>query len=216
MDDEFQSLLEPEDPSVMDDDCSYHPSTKAFQKSNPPPASTDIFERLKYLEDTVATLQARSTSDGVRVQHHAFQSKDELQQWIQIHLTGCRFGIFLDGVSVWEYFSQSHQNMTEVMNTFRDSARIGFATIHEGKVATSFQNVSSAMLGKGTDTSLYLPGLAAHKKWNAGNGTSGMRFHLTQEIPSVNTQVLNNIDNSLSDPFSPARNLAIECLQRSL
>ena len=106
--------------------------------------------------------------------------------------------------------------MTEVMNTFRDSARIGFATIHEGKVATSFQNVLPAILGKGTDTSIYLPGLSTHKKWNAGNGTSSLHFHITQETPSVNTQVQNNIDNSLSDHYSPARNLAIECLQRSL
>ena len=79
MDDEFQSLLEPEDPSLMDEDASYSP-WKLPRKSKPPPASTHIFERLKYIEDTVLKLQARSTSEGMSVQHHSFQSKDELLQ----------------------------------------------------------------------------------------------------------------------------------------
>ena len=107
MDDEFQSLLEPEDPSMMNDDASYSPS-KQSRQAKPPPASTDIFERLKYLEDTVSTLQARSTSEGVRVQHHTFQSKDELKEWIQIHLVGCRFGIFSRWrISMGVFFSVS-------------------------------------------------------------------------------------------------------------
>lgn len=215
LDDEFRDLLEPEDETLVTNDT--HSTQRSFNKIRTPnPNSEDIFERLRVLEDNVATLQARSVTDGVRVQHHTFQSKEELKEWVKLHLTGCRFGIFLDGVSIWEYFSQSHQNMSDVINTFRDTARIGFSTIHEGKVATSFQNVLPGILGKGQDTSLYLPGLPSHKRWNAGNGSSGLRFHITQELPGVNTQVLNNIDSTLSDPYSPARNLAIECLQRSM
>lgn len=106
--------------------------------------------------------------------------------------------------------------MTDVLNTYRDTARIGFSTIHEGKVATSFQNILRAILGKGSDLLLYLPGVSTHKKWNAGNGSSGLRFHLTQELSGVNSQVLNNIENSVADHNSPTRNLAIECLQKSM
>ena len=215
MEDEFTDLLEPEDENLTYDVNSVKKSTFTNDKPDHN-KSYDIYERIKTLEDMVSTLKARSGNEGVKVQHHVFQSKEELREWVQLNLSGCRFGIFLDGVSIWEYFSQSHQNMTDVMNSFRDTSRIGFTTIHEGKVATSFQNVLPSILGKGSDTSLYLPGLASHKRWNAGNGSSGLRFHITQELPSVNTQVLNNIDNSLTDPYSPARNLAIECLQRSL
>ena len=215
-DDEFTDFLEPEDETTIDTSPPDSTSKRKSMAGSTVPHPTDVFERLRYLKDVVNTLLARSLSDGARVQHNSFQSKEELKEWIELHLSGCRFGIFLDAVSIWEYFIQNHQNMTDVMNTYRDTTRIGFATIHEGKVATSFQNVLPAILGKGSDLSLYLPGLPSHKKWNAGNGSSGLRFHLTHELPEVNVQVLNNIENSVTDHYSPARNLAIECLQRSM
>lgn len=216
LDDEFTELLESEDETTVESMPERATSRPTSNGNADTPHPSDVFERLRYLEDVVKTLQTRSLSDGVRVQHHSFQSKEEVKDWIELHLPGCRFGIFLDDVSIWEYFSQNHQNMTDVMNTYRDTARIGFATIHEGKVATSFQNVLPAILGKGSDLYLYLPGLPNHKKWNADNGSSGLRFHLTHELPGVNVQVLNNIENSVTDHYSPARNLAIECLQRSI
>lgn len=104
-DDEFTELLEPEDESTTNTMAAESRSKQIPKSGSSVPHPTDVFERLRYLEDVVKTLQARSISDGVRLQHHSFQSKDELKEWIELHLPGCRFGIFLDAISIWEYFS---------------------------------------------------------------------------------------------------------------
>lgn len=94
------------------------------------------------------------------------------------------------------------------MVAFRHTSLVGFATLHESKVATSFQNVLPAMLGRGRDMSAHLPCIPSYSKWNAGNGTAGLSFAITHELTKVHTQVIQNIRNSVPHHSSPARALA--------
>ena len=169
----------------------------------------------KILED-IKTLMARTSGDGFRLRNFNFQSIEELNTWVQTHVTGHRFGLFVDGVSLWEYYRHGHFSMPEVLASMRDTTRVGFATVQEARVATSFENVLPAVLGKGTDPTKSLPGLPTHKVWDAGDGSNGLRFLLNDYNTNVYTQLADQIQNTFEAFTSPARTLALECLQRAI
>ena len=175
-----------------------------------------LMDRIQLLENKLNDALTQSAVPAIKVHDIQFFSSTDAKIWSKAHLTGYRFGLFLDGVSIWEHFSINYQSLNEVINSFRDAARIGFATLHEGKVATSFQNVMPALLGKGVDTSMFLPGLTSYNKWDNNDGSSGLRYHITREMSKVNTQISQSIRNTFADHFSPARALAMECLQKSI
>ena len=125
-----------------------------------------LLDRIGKLENKLNEILTQNSSPSIRINDIQFFSSEDVKVWAKSHVTGYRFGLFLDGVSIWEHFTVSYQSMPEVINSFRDTARIGFATLHEGKVATSFQNVLPALLGRGLDTSMFLPGLTSYSKWD--------------------------------------------------
>lgn len=196
------------------------------QKAGPPkPATTDknaldmvstlINSRLTKIEDTLSVLHARTSGDWVSLGQFRFQSLAELSKWLQLHVPNKRYGAFVDGVSIFQYFFSDHKDLEQVMSGFYNSSKAGFSTLHESKITASFQNVLPPCLGKGMDTGLYVPGLSTPEKWDNQDGDSGLRYRLDQEMNGVHTQISHNITHSL-DINSPARNLAEECLQKSV
>ena len=173
-------------------------------------------DKICKLQEDIRTLMARTSGDGFKLRNFNFQSMEELRVWIKEHVTGHRFGLFVDGVSIWEYYRHGHFSMPEVLASMRDTTRVGFATVQEARVATSFENVLPAVLGKGTDASKSLPGLPNVKAWDAGDGNNGLRFLLNDYNTNVYTQLADQIQNAFDDFTSPARSLALECLQRSI
>ena len=203
--------------SLFFDDTSDSPSqAESTPTIHNAPISDELLSRIKTLEEEVSVIHNRTLNDGVRPGEFHFLSMDELCSWVNEHVPQYKFGLFLDGVSIWEYLNTHHQNMQEVMVAFRHTSLVGFATLHEGKVATSFQNVLPAILGRGSDMSAHLPGIPSYSKWDAGNGTAGLSFLITHELTKVHTQIIQNIRNSVSQHTSPVRALAGECLQRSI
>ena len=170
---------------------------------------------LKIQED-IRTVMARTSGDGFKLRNFNFQSMEELRVWVKAHIVENRFGLFVDGVSLWEYYRHGHFSMPEVLASMSDTTRVGFATVQEARVATSFENVLPAVLGRGTDTSKSLPGLPNVKTWDAGDGNNGLRFLLNDYNTNVYTQLADQIQNTFEDFTSPARTLALECLQRAI
>lgn len=213
------SFLDAVPPTERKSNLSFHPSTSFYDSASPAPTpSGDIsqmFEsRIRALEDNITLLKARTSGDGVRVGQYSFQSPEELAAWIKTNVKGYRFGYFLDGVSIWEFFYGTQTSLTDFVTGYHQTSRIGFKTLYESKVSSSFQNVLPSMLGKGDDVNEFLPGLALAKKWDNLDGASGLKYRISRDLPGVSTQVGNNIRASQSS--YEAQDLAQQCLNQSV
>ena len=164
------------------------------------------------LQEDITILMARTSGDGFNMCNFHFQSIEELKVWAKQHVTGHRFGLFVDGVTLWEYYRHGHFSMPEVLASIRDTTRVGFATVQEAQVVTSFENALPTVLGKGGDATKSLPGLANHKIWDAGDGNNGLRFQLNDHNTTVYTQLADQVKNTFEMFSSPAKALALECL----
>lgn len=172
---------------------------------------------LKHLEDNVAMLKKRTLGDGVNFRSYNFQSAGEHQDWLKNNLPNLKFGVFVDGFSAWEYFFKSdNSELNDYLNEDYATHKVGFKSLHESLVANSFYNVLPSALGKGLDKSEFLPAFTRPELWDNNDGSSGLRYRLTRELNSVRSQVIKNIEYSIPFSASPARILAIECLQHSL
>lgn len=153
--DEFEQFLG----LNVDEDGSINQSLSNVHGGDKSTTFPELTSRIKTLEDAVDVLKERTSGDGVKFRDFSFQSPEELNTWVKEHVKGSRFGIFLDGVSIWEYFFLEHKNMDDVLSSYSSTKRIGFPLIHKRKVAASFQNVLPSTLGRGIDTATYLPSL---------------------------------------------------------
>ena len=137
--------------------------------------------------------------------------------WVKAHLPGNRFGLFVDGVSIFEFFAGTHQASSESLGNFYNAQKNGFITMHEATVATSMQNLFPTLFGKsssdGMDDSQYLPGITNPDKWDYG-GMSGLRHQIARELSVVDTQLGEHISSALSGLSEPS-GLARECLYRA-
>jgi hypothetical protein len=169
-----------------------------------------INERLKRLEN-------RIVGDGVTIGHFVFQTLDDVRMWCNLHLKSNRFGLFLDGVLIYEFLAQDHADMTEVLTNLYSSQKNKFNNLYDSKVLASCQNLFLTIFGRasadGMDTAKTLPGLTSPDKWD-NNGVTGLRFQLSREIINVDTQLTNAIVVAFRDSPEAAA-LAKELLYRS-
>jgi hypothetical protein len=68
-------------------------------------ALEDSEARLKTLERLVNSLEKRIVGDGVRIGCFLFQSQEDLRVWLVSHVSNNRFGLFLDGVSIFDFLA---------------------------------------------------------------------------------------------------------------
>jgi hypothetical protein len=185
--------------------------------SSPPTLVNDAEARLRSIEHQLKSLEKRVVGDGIRVGRFLFQSREDLRIWLATHVPTNRFGLFLDGVSVFDFLAHTHMDSQENMTHLYNSQKNGFDTIYESKVISSMQNLFPNLFGKsgadGMDTSKTLPGLQSSDKWNA-DGVTGLQIQVERELPNVDLQFRNAIISTFED--SPdARELALELLYRS-
>jgi len=137
--------------------------------------------------------------------------------WCNLHLKSNRFGLFLDGVSIYEFLAQDHADATEVLTNLYNSQKNKFNNLYDSKVLASCQNLFPTIFGRasvdGMDTAKTLPGLTSPDKWD-NNGVTGLRFQLSREIINVDTQLTNAIVVAFRDSPEAAA-LAKELLYRS-
>jgi hypothetical protein len=137
--------------------------------------------------------------------------------WCGQYLKSHRFGLFLNGVSIFEFLAQDHADATEVLTNLYKSQKNQFNNMYDSKVMTSCQNLFPTIFGRssavGLDTSRTLPGLSTHDKWD-NNGVTGLRFQIAREVINVDTQISNAIMVAFRDVPHTAT-LAKELLYRS-
>jgi len=201
-----------------------HPLLQRLQTSSRPaspafgnPTEPDITARLNSIDLKLTQLENRMVGDGVSIGSFTFQSLDDVRSWCQRNLPTHRFGLFLDGVSIFEFLAQDHTDSTEVLTNLYNSQKNQFNNLYDSKVITSCQNLFPSVFGKsssdGMNTSRTLPGLSTADKWD-NNGITGLRFQLSRELINVDTQLSMAIDVAFRE--SPeAFSLAKELLYRS-
>lgn len=184
-----------------------HPLLQRLQTSRPASpavassADSDLTARLNSVDLKLAQLENRLVGDGVSIGSFTFQSLDDVRGWCRRHLPNHRFGLFLDGVSIFEFLAQDHTDSTEVLTNLYNSQKNQFNNLYDSKVITSCQNLFPSVFGKsssdGMDTSRTLPGLTSADKWD-NNEVTGLRFQLSRELINVDTQISMAIDVSSS------------------
>lgn len=162
-------------------------------------------------------MKKRIVGDGVRIRRFLFQSQEDLRVWLATHLINNRFGLFLDGVSIFDFLAQSHVDSHDNMAHMYNSQKNGFETVYESRVISSMQNLFPNLFGKtgsdGMDTSRTLPALQSGDKWNS-NGVTGLQLQVERELPNVDMQFRGAIASTF-DSAPEARDLALELLYRS-
>jgi hypothetical protein len=193
--------------------ASSRPTSPAVGSSNDP----DLPARFNSLELKLTQLEKRMVGEGVTIGSFTFQSLDDVKCWCHRNLPTNRFGLFLDGILIFEFLAQDHTDSTEVLTNLYNSQKNQFKNLYDSKVITSCQNLFPSVFGKsasdGMDTSRTLPGLSTADKWD-NNGVTGLRFQLSRELINVDTQLATAIDVALRDHFEAAA-LAKELLYRS-
>jgi hypothetical protein len=151
---------------------------------------------------------------GVQIGTKTFQSFEDVQVWVVAELPIHRYGLFVDAVSLLDFFLfLGHIDTEKQLSAFHSQQKAGFATQYELRVATSIQNLFPHVFGKtGSDDSQYLPGVTSPDKW--GNGSHGLKHSINKGMGLVEKQVENAIHSVLS-PYPEVKRLAIECLYKA-
>jgi hypothetical protein len=171
-------------------------------------------ERMQDLENQVRLLQQRILGGGVQIGTKTFQSFEDVQVWVVAELPIHRYGLFVDAVSLLNFFSfLGHIDTERQLSAFHSQQKAGFATQYESRVATSIQNLFPHVFGKtGSDDSQYLPGVTSPDKWD--NGSHGLKHSINKGMGLVEKQVENAIHSVLT-PYPEAKRLALECLYKA-
>jgi len=173
--------------------------------------------RLNTFDEHLSRLESRTVGDGITIGPYVFQTLDDIRLWCGLHLKSNRFGLFLDGVSIYEFLAEDHADATKVLTNLYNSQKNQFNNLYDTKVLASCQNLFPTIFGKsaadGLDTAKTLPGLTSPDKWDS-KGVTGLRFQLAREIINADTQITKAI--SVAFRGSPeAAGLAKESLYRS-
>ena len=179
--------------------------------------SPDLATQVLSLQAQVKLLQQRIVGDGVQIGSKVFQSFDDLRAWVTLKLPNRRYGLFVDAVSLLDFFtSVGHVDAEQTFTSFYSQKRTGFASMYEARVAASVQNLFPMVFGKsdsaGLDTSDKLPALSDPDKWD--NGATGLKYQILRGMSDVEYQIESAIDSLLGD-YDEAKQLAKECLFKS-
>jgi hypothetical protein len=150
----------------------------------------------------------------VQIGSKTFQSFEDVQVWVVSELPIHRYGLFVDAVSLLDFFSfLGHTDTEKQLSAFHSQQKAGFATQYESRVTTSIQNLFPHVFGKsGSDDSQYLPGVVSPDKWD--NGSHGLKHSINKGMGLVEKQVENAIQSVLT-PYPEAKRLALECLYKA-
>jgi hypothetical protein len=83
----------------------------------------DAIARLSSMGLKLSTLERRVVGDGVSIGTYSFQSLEDVRSWCETHLPTKRFGLFLDGVSVFEFLAQDHTDTSKVLTNLYNSQK---------------------------------------------------------------------------------------------
>jgi uncharacterized coiled-coil protein SlyX len=183
----------------------------------PLPISGALEEQLRDVTGQLKVLQQRITGNVVQIGSRVFQSFDDVKVWIKTHLPSCRYGLFVDAVSLLDFISASHySDVDKTFTAFHNQQKTGFVSMYETRVAVSTQNLLPTVFGRSNSSGLddyeFLPALPSPDKWDSGS--TGLRYQIDKSLVDVILQVESAI-NSILDLHIEARQIATECLIES-
>jgi hypothetical protein len=154
------------------------------------------------IQAQIKLLQVRIVGDGVQIGTRVFQSFDDVQAWVVSDLPTRRYGLFVDAVSLLDFFTSiGHVEAEKTFSSFYNQSKSGFASKYEARVAASIQNLFPMVFGKsdasGLDASDCLPAVTNPEKWD--NGATGLRYQISWSMGDVEYQLESTIDSVLAD-----------------
>jgi hypothetical protein len=190
----------------------------AWQQINQTPSPTSVTHLappmsleadLIDLRHQMKILQHGIIGGGVKIGSKVFQSFEDVQVWLKAELPTRRYGLFVDAVSILDFFScLGHIDAENQVSTLHNANKVGFTSIYESRVATSVQNIFPKVFGKG-DSHQYLPAIRNPDRWD--DGTDGLVYQITRGMTDVETQLSSAIDSVL-EHYPEARSIASQCL----
>lgn len=188
-------------------------------KGTPPSEAhtSQLDSQIKTLEAQMKQLQLKVVGKGVQIANKTFQSFEDVKTWVAMHLPNRRYGLFVDGVSIFEFFTAGHVDAETTYSSFYSQHRTGFQSSFEARVASSIQNLFPSVFGKSdsnVDTAEALPALATPEKWDSNDGNTGLRYQITRNMGDVELQIQESIYTILGE-LPEAQHIARECLHQA-
>jgi len=186
--------------------------------NTPQPADSGSMDAtLRDLQAQVKLLQVRIVGSGVQIGGIVFQCFDDVRSWVTAKFQVRRYGLFVDGVSLLDFFSfVSHTDTERSVSAYYNQQKSGFISMYEARVAASTQNLFPMVFGRsnsgGLDDSEFLPALQDPDKWD--NGLTGLRYQISRGMSDVEFQLESSIDSILRDYPEP-RQIAKDCLYKA-
>ena len=160
---------------------------------------------------------------GVKYRQHFFNNPQELEAWMRAKMTHASHGLFVDLVSFSKFFgADRYIERNTMLNEIYMSSKIGYSTIADSIVASSFQNALPGAYGRSISSSKSneqeliaqpeLPSLSTFDKWDNRDGRNGRRFWIREESRKTEQQLDGCICAQL---HGPAQFLAKDLLMDS-
>jgi len=183
----------------------------------PAPSLSILDEKIRDMEAQIQTMQMRIVGNGVQIGGVVFQCFEDVKVWVSAKFPIKRYGLFVDGVSLLDFFTfVSHVDTEKSMSAFYNQQKSGFASMYEARLASSTQNLFPMVFGRsnsaGMDDSEYLPALQDPDKWD--NGITGLRYQISRGMGDVEFQLESTIESILKNYPEPHQ-IAKECLYKS-
>ena len=148
---------------------------------------------------------------GVRYRQYYFRDPAEVESWMRSHMTHPSHGLFVDLVSFSEFFGgERYVERNTTLSEMYMSSKIGYSTLADSIVASSFQNVLPGAYGRPVSSSnnddyestvqSELPGLPSYAKWDNRDGRHGRRFWIREETRKTEQQLDGCIRSQLAGP----------------
>jgi hypothetical protein len=138
---------------------------------------------------------------GVCFKQFYFADEDEVKVWLKKHLSTPSHGLFVDLVSFTQFFGDdSYVERNVSLNDLYISNKIGYQTMADAYVATSFENVLPAAYGRTASSTKStsnvdmssqpeLPGLPSFAKWDHTDGGTGRKYWIMKECRKTGIQI---------------------------
>lgn len=177
------------------------------------PSSASL-DDLSTIKEEIRMLKQQIGGSGISVGHQVFQAYEEFAAWVKTEVPQGRFGLFVDGHSLLDFFSfVGFLDAESVANSFHSSNKLGFKSMLETRVAASMQNFFPAPFGKTSGDKLEdnetLPGISDPDKFD--NGSTGVKYKILRGMKDVSMQLETDIEKVLKD-FPDAKQMTRDML----
>jgi hypothetical protein len=232
-------LQNPSKPATSINPISNSSSLQQDQHSSTIPATTlalikSLEAKVHELEIKVASNSAHSSGPSSAPPHHSpsshpvnslgftgvtykqyyFANPFEVKTWMKDNMTHPSHGLFVDLVSFSEFFGRdSYTERGQTLNELYMTNKIGYQTMADAVVASSFSNVLPGAYARVPSSSTSsssstcdmasqkeLPGLSSYDKWDGMDGRTGRRWWIIDETRKTEQQIDGWIRSQLQGP----------------